>query len=302
MRYDLNLLPVFMALMEERSVTRAAARLGITQPALSNALNRLRDTLKDPLFIRERYGIKPTPFAEEIGPVILETLAKLDDVILGRQHFDAGTSTRVFNIAPNSYVEIVLIPKLVARLRQLAPGIKVSLAPFGADLTEAGLVSGTTDMALGRIVDPPDNLVVQHLMDDGLACVVRADHPDVGDSLSREQYEQLRHVNVLPPGRMRVGLFQALERQGLRRELAISVTHFLAVPEIIAVTDYCATLPRLICKQITKDPRLKVIESPVDLGTFPVDIAWHVRYRNDPAHQWFRQLLVETAAELMDNH
>jgi DNA-binding transcriptional LysR family regulator len=301
MRYDLNLLPVFMALMEERSVTRAAARLGITQPALSNALNRLRDTLKDPLFIRERYGIKPTQFAEEIGPVVLETLAKLDDVILGRQHFDAATSTRVFNIAPNSYVEIVLIPNVVARLRQLAPAIKVSLAPFGADLTEAGLVSGTTDMALGRIVDPPDNLIVQHLMDDGLACVVRADHPDIGDSLSREQYEQLRHVNVLPPGRMRVGLFQALERQGLRRELAISVTHFLAVPEIIAVTDYCATLPRLICKQIAKDPRLKVIESPVDLGTFPVDIAWHVRYRNDPAHQWFRQLLVETAGELMDN-
>jgi len=301
MRYDLNLLPVFMALMEERSVTRAAARLGITQPALSNALNRLRDTLKDPLFIRERYGIKPTQFAEEISPVILETLAKLDDVILGRQHFDAATSTRVFNIAPNTYVEIVLIPRVVARLRQLAPAIKVSLAPFGADLAEAGLVSGTTDMALGRIVDPPDNLIVQHLMDDGLACVVRADHPDVRDSLSREQYEQLRHVNVLPPGRMRVGLFQALERQGLRRELAISVTHFLAVPEIIAVTDYCATLPRLICNQIAKDSRLKVIESPVDLGTFPVDIAWHVRYRNDPAHQWFRQLLVETAAELMDN-
>jgi DNA-binding transcriptional LysR family regulator len=301
MRYDLNLLPVFMVLMEERSVTRAAARLGITQPALSNALNRLRDTLKDPLFIRERYGIKPTQFAEEISPVILETLAKLDDVILGRQHFDAATSTRVFNIAPNSYVEIVLIPRVVARLRQLAPAIKVSLAPFGADLAEAGLVSGTTDMALGRIVDPPDNLIVQHLMDDGLACVVRADHPDVRDSLSREQYEQLRHVNVLPPGRMRVGLFQALERQGLRRELAISVTHFLAVPEIIAVTDYCATLPRLICNQIAKDSRLKVIESPVDLGTFPVDIAWHVRYRNDPAHQWFRQLLVETAAELMDN-
>ncbi|MEJ5056951.1 MULTISPECIES: LysR substrate-binding domain-containing protein [unclassified Pseudomonas] len=298
MRYDLNLLPVFIALMEERSVTRAAARLGITQPALSNALNRLRDTLKDPLFIRERYGIKPTQFAEEIAPVINETLARLDEVIIGRQHFDPATSTRQFNIAPNSYVEIVFIPTIVARLREQAPGIKVSLTPFGNDLAETGVISGTTDMVLGRIVDPPDNLVVQHLMDDGLACVVRADHPEVGDSLSREQYERLRHVNVLPPGRLRVGLFQALERQGLRRELAISVTHFLAVPEIIAVTDYCATMPRHICNQIAKDPRLKVVQSPVDLGTFPVEIAWHVRYRNDPAHQWFRQLLVETAAEL----
>ncbi|WP_296256232.1 MULTISPECIES: LysR substrate-binding domain-containing protein [unclassified Pseudomonas] len=298
MRYDLNLLPVFMALMEERSVTRAAARLGITQPALSNTLNRLRDTLHDPLFIRERYGIKPTQFAEEIAPVIRETLTRLDGVIMGRQHFDATTSTRQFNIAPNSYVEIVLIPQLVARLRELAPAIKVALMPFGTDLAETGVVSGTTDMALGRMVDPPDNLIVQHVMDDGLACVVRADHPLVRDSLSRAQYEQLRHVNVLPPGRLRVGLFQALERQGLRRELAISVTHFLAVPEIIAVTDYCATLPRLICKHIAKDARLKVVPAPVDLGTFAVEMAWHVRYRNDPAHQWFRHLLIETAAQL----
>ncbi|MBV4521962.1 LysR family transcriptional regulator [Pseudomonas sp. SWRI74] len=299
MRYDLNLLPVFMALMEERSVTRAAVRLGITQPALSNALNRLRDTLRDPLFIRERYGIKPTQFAEEIAPVILETLARLDEVIIGRQHFDPATSTRQFNIAPNSFVEIVLMPGIIAKLREQAPGVKVSLTPFGNDLSDTGVISGTTDMALGRIIDPPDNVIVQHLLDDGLACVVRADHPDIDQAMSREQYERLRHVNVLPPGRLRVGVFQALERQGLRRELAISVTHFLAVPEIIAVTDYCATLPRLICKQIAKDPRLKVVSSPVDLGTFPVEIAWHVRYRNDPAHQWFRQMLVETAAELI---
>jgi len=298
MRYDLNLLPVFIALMEERSVTRAAGRLGMTQPALSNALNRLRDTLRDPLFIRERYGIKPTQFAEEIAPVIVESLARLDDVLVGRQHFDPATATRQFTLAPNSFVEIVLIPSLIAKLRQLAPGIKVSLTPYGNDLAETGVISGTTDMVLGRIIEPPDNLVIQHVMDDSLACVVRIDHPDVDDSLSREQYEQMRHVNVLPPGRLRAGVFQALERQGLRRELAISVTHFLAVPEIIAVTDYCATLPRLICNQIANDPRLKVLPSPVDLGTFPVDMAWHVRYRNDPAHQWFRQLLVETATEL----
>ncbi|TFW18867.1 LysR family transcriptional regulator [Duganella callida] len=298
MRYDLNLLPVFVALMEERNVTRAAARLGITQPALSNALNRLRDTLRDPLFVRERYGIRPTQLAEEIAPVIADTLARLDDVILGRQQFDPATATRQFNIAPNSYVEFVLIPCVVAKLHQLAPGIKVSLAPFGNDLAEAGVISGMTDMALGRIVDPPENVIVQHLMDDGLACVVRAHHPGIGDSLSREQYEQLRHVNVRPPGRLKAGLFQALERQGLRRELAISVTHFLAVPEIIAITDYCATLPRLICNHLAKDTRLKILPSPADLGTFPVQMAWHVRYRQDAAHRWFRQLLVETAAEL----
>jgi DNA-binding transcriptional LysR family regulator len=298
MRYDLNLLPVFIALIEERSVTRAALRLGITQPALSNALNRLRETLKDPLFIRERYGIKPTQFAQEIAPTIVETLAKLDEVLVGRQHFDPATATRQLNIAANSYVEIVLMPAIIARLGQLAPGIKMSMTPYGNDLAATGVISGTTDMVLGRIIDPPDNLIIQHLLDDGLACVVRADHPDIDTTMSREQYEQLRHVNVQPPGRLRAGVFQALERQGLRRDLAISVTHFLAVPEIIAITDYCATLPRLICNQIAKDPRLKIVQAPVDLGTFPVEIAWHARYRNDPAHKWFRQLLVEAASGL----
>jgi DNA-binding transcriptional LysR family regulator len=295
MKYDLNLLPVFVALMEERSVTRAAERLGITQPALSNALNRLRDMLRDPLFIRERYGMKPTQMAEELAPVIGGMLASIDDVILGQQNFDPAQATRLFTVAPNSYVEFVLIPAIVARLSERASGIKLRLIPFGNDLIETGAMSGTTELVLGRIIDPPDNMVVQHLMDDGLACVVRADHPDVSDALSQEQYERLKHVNVLPPGRMRAGLFQALEQRGLKREVAVSVTHFLAVPEIVAVTDYCATLPSLICQRLARDPRLKVLPAPVDLGTFPVEMAWHVRYRHDPAHRWLRSLISEAA-------
>lgn len=298
MRYDLNLLPVFLALMEERSVTRAAVRLSITQPALSNSLNRLRDTLRDPLFIRERYGIRPTQLAEEIAPTIEAALAQLDDLIFNQQEFQPESAERLFTLAPNSYVELVLMPALVARLREHAPGIKLRMTPFGNDLAETGVISGTTAMVLGRIVDPPDNLVVQHLMDDGLACVVRKDHPDVRDRISREQYEGLKHVNVLPPGRLRAGLFQALGQQNLKREVAVSVTHFLAVPEMLAVTDYCATLPSLICRRLERDPRLKILATPVDLGTFPVQMAWHVRYRHDPAHRWLRSMIGELAKEM----
>ncbi len=299
MHYDLNLLPVFLALMEERSVTRAAARLGITQPALSNALNRLRDTLRDPLFIRERYGMKPTPLAEQIAPVIEATLARLDDLILDQQEFQPANAERCFTLAPNSYVELVLMPALIARARELAPGITFRMTAFGNDLAETGVVSGTTAMVLGRIVDPPDNLVVQHLMDESLACVVRKDHPDVRERISRKQYERLKHVNVLPPGKMRAGLFQALGKQHLKREVAVSVTHFLAVPEMLAVTDYCSILPRLICRGLERrDPRLKVVPTPVDLGTFPVQMAWHVRYRHDPAHRWLRSTIAGLAEEV----
>lgn len=300
MKYDLNLLPVLLVMMEERNVTRAAERLGITQPALSNALNRLRDTLNDPLFIRERYGMRPTPKAEQLAQVVSVALSSIDNVILGQQDFDPLQATRLFTLAPNSYVEFIMMPAIVARLRVCAPGIRLRLTPFGNDVTETGVISGNTDMVLGRIVDPPDNLVVQHLMNEGLACVVRADHPLVGDTLSADLYGQLRHVNVLPPGRMRAGLYQALEQRGLRRQVAVSVTHFLAVPEMIAVTDYCATLPRLICQHLSRDTRLRIVPAPVDLGTFPVEMGWHARYRDDPAHRWFRSLMVETAQALAD--
>lgn len=300
MKYDLNLLPVLLVMMEERNVTRAAERLGITQPALSNALNRLRDTLNDPLFIRERYGMRPTPKAEQLAQVVSVALSSIDNVILGQQNFDPLQATRLFTLAPNSYVEFIMMPAIVARLRVCAPGIRLRLTPFGNDVTETGVISGNTDMVLGRIVDPPDNLVVQHLMNEGLACVVRADHPLVGDTLSADLYEQLRHVNVLPPGRMRAGLYQALEQRGLRRQVAVSVTHFLAVPEMIAVTDYCATLPHLICQHLSRDTRLRIVPAPVDLGTFPVEMGWHARYRDDPAHRWFRSLMVETAQALAD--
>lgn len=298
MKYDLNLLPIFLTLMDERNVTRAAERLGMTQPALSNALGRLRETLRDPLFIRERYGMKPTQMAEELAPVVRAALSSLDDAIGRQQEFDPALATRQFIIAPNSYVEYALMPSVVARLREMAPGIRLRLIPFGNDLIETGAVSGATEMVLGRMVDPPDNMVVQHIMDDGLACVVRKDHPDIGDQLSQEQYEGMKHVNVLPPGRLRAGLFQALQHRGVRREVAVSVTHFLAVPEMIAVSDYCATLPRLICRRLARDERLKILAAPVDLGVFPVELAWHVRYRNDPAHRWLRSLIADVAKEL----
>lgn len=297
MRYDLNLLPIFVALMEERSVTRAAERLGMTQPALSNALSRLRTTLQDPLFVRERYGIQPTPIALELAPIIMEALAKLDDAVLGQQDFDPTKAERLFTLAPNGYAEFVLIPAIAARLRESAPGIKLRLTPYGNDLAETGVTSGTTAMVLGRITDPPDNLVVQHLMDESLACVVRKNHPEVDDSISRAQFERLKHVNVIPPGRMRAGLFQPLAQQQVKRDVAISVTNFFAVAEMVAVTDYCATLPRLICHHLQRDSRLKIMPTPVDLGTFPVEMAWHIRYRHDPAHRWLRSLVADVVRE-----
>ena len=298
MRYDLNLLPIFVALMEERSVTRAAERMGMTQPALSNALSRLRLMLQDQLFVRERYGIQPTPIALELAPLIAEALAQLDDAVLGQQAFDPAQAERLFTIAPNGYVEFVLVPAVVARLQKVAPGIKLRLTPYGNDLVETGVVSGTTALVLGRIVDPPDNLVVQHLMDEGLACAVRADHPDVGAAMTREQFETMKHGNIVPPGRMRAGLFQALAQQQLKRDVAISVTNCCAGADVVAGNGERSTLDPLVRRRLMHDPRLKILPAPVDLGSFPVEMAWHVRYRHDPAHRWLRTLIGEVITDL----
>lgn len=108
----------------------------------------------------------------------------------------------------------------------------------------------------------------------------------------------MKHVNVMPAGRLRAGLFQAMARQNLKREVALSVTNFFAVAEMVAVTDTVATLPRLICRRLAHDPRVKVLPAPVDLGTFPVEMAWHVRYRHDPAHRWLRGLVSEIVREI----
>ncbi|MDD7910782.1 LysR family transcriptional regulator [Pseudovibrio exalbescens] len=298
MRYDLNAMRTFVTLLEERSVSRAAERLGITQPALSNSLARLRELLQDPLFVRERYGMRPTEKAETIGPVIAEALRQIDGVVQAQQDFDPLSAHRHFVIAANSYVEFILIPDLMARLRELAPHISIRVIPFGASISESGLMSGDTAFALGRMVDPPDNLVVHRLFEDGLHCVVRADLPGIGDRLTKQHYENLKHVNVLPPGTLKAGLFQVLEREGLHRDLAASLTHFLSVPDLIAATDYCATLPDRVCERLKSDPRLKIVAPPVDLGRFPVELAWHSRYRTDPAHRWLRRLITKTFGEL----
>jgi DNA-binding transcriptional LysR family regulator len=298
MSIDLNLLPVFVALMEERNVTRAAVRLGVTQPALSNALRRLRDALGDSLFVRERYGIRATERALALFPTISAALGEIDSTLVRQKPFDPVANVRSFTLAANPYAEYVLVPRLVERLHRLAPSVSLRIIPFGAELVETGVITGVAAMALGRIVDPPESLVVQKLMEDDLACVVRADHPEIGEHLTRPAYERMRHVNVLPAGRLRFGLHQILEKYGIKRDVAVSVTHFQAIPELIAGTDYCATLPRMICSRLVGDSRLRVVDAPVDLGAFPVHVGWHVRYRNDTAHHWLRNQLREIAFEV----
>lgn len=291
MKYDLNLLRVFDAVMEERNVTAAAARLSLSQSAVSSALSRLRALYGDELFLRARYGVVPTEKAHAIAPVISESLQQLDRVTLGTASFDPATAQRTFRLAASGYFECVLIPPLMALTSQLAPKVSVDVYPLSGELESGELASGRIDMALGRFAAPADHLVITELIEDDLVCLVRRDDARGRKRLSRKQFQTLPHVAVSPPGRWRTGVFRQLDKAGLTRRVQLRVSHFLAVGPAILENGVCATLPRRIAMLFAQDRRFCVLEPPVDLGTFPTQMAWHPRYRRDSGHRWIRDLI-----------
>ncbi len=299
MDYDLNLLKTFAALMTERSVTAASQRLGLTQPAVSGSLAKLRRLFDDPLFTRTRYGIVPTKKAEAIAPIVQKALEDLDAVIQGEQTFEPQTSTRQFYVAANPYFECVLVPRLAQVVSQQSPQVQLTLVPIGTDLAEARLSGGVTELALSRFDQPSEQFTRQTILQDEFACIVRTENPYVGDMLTVDAYETMKHVIVAPPNRLKSGVFSILKQQSIRREVAIAVSHFLAVAPIIATTDYCATLPKRIAQQYVGHPKYRVFAPPTDFGQFPMHMVWHPRYDNDTGHQWLRSLIQDICDELV---
>jgi DNA-binding transcriptional LysR family regulator len=291
MKYDLNLLRVFDAVMEERNVTAAVGRLSLSQSAVSAALARLRDLFGDELFIRARYGVVPTEQAIAVAPMVSEAIRQLDQVVLEATIFDPATAQRTFTIAASGYFECVVIPQLMAQASQSAPQISMSVQPLTPELEATELATGQLNLALGRFVDPPENLVVSELFEDRFMCMVRREDAPKAKALSRKQFQAMRHVVVSPPGRWRTGLFQQLAKAGLSRTVLLRVSHFLAAPLAVARSGGCATLPQRIAMLFAEDARFRLVEASADLGTFPMQMAWHPRHRRDPGHEWLRGLI-----------
>ena len=298
MKHDLNLLRVFDAVMEERNVTAAATRLGLSQSSVSAALARLRQAFGDELFIRVRYGVVPSEKALSIAPTIAQALGQIDQVLREAPVFDPATAERRFTLAASAYFECVLIPPLMTRSAKAAPKVSMVVQPLSPETESSDLASGRIDLALGRFVEPPENLVVAPLLEDDYLCLLRRKDAPPGKRLSKAQFETLDHVVVSPPGRWRSGLFQQLEGAGLSRRVRLTVSHFLAAPLAVIETGSCATLPRRIALLYGRDKRLCLLEPPRDLGRFPTQMAWHPRNRRDPGHTWLRRLIQEVCKGL----
>jgi DNA-binding transcriptional LysR family regulator len=294
---NLNLLVAFDALLEERSVTRAAARVGVTQPAMSNSLAQLRALFEDPLFRRQRHGLAPTPRALELGPVIRRGLSSLE-AALQPQRFDPVKDERTFVLAASDYIEFVLMPPLLNALARSAPGISLEVRPWGLHSVPEGLAQNEFQLMLGFYDELPLHHRQQILMEDDYVCLVRRDHPRVGRKLTLERYLELGHVLVSQRSDSPGSVDRALARKGQKRRVVTRVSHFLMVPMLIARTDLVAALSRRVAEPFAKPLGLRLLEPPVSLPRGRLGMVWHEQLELDPAHRFLRETIAAVSKTL----
>jgi DNA-binding transcriptional LysR family regulator len=299
---DLNLLVALRALLSERHVTRAAARVGLSQPAMSHALSRLRELLGDPLLVRTPSGMRPTPRAEAMTAPLERALEEIGRLISSPAPFDPRLSTRKFRIASNDYMELVLFPRLLRKLWHEAPSIDVRIINLGGDVS-ADLAEGRLDVAMGVVgqltsADGPRGLRSRNLVSDGFVCVVREEHPVVKKRLTLDDFVALPHALVAPRGDGGSVVDSALARIGKTRRVAVEIPHFLVAPHVVRETDLVLTLAARIAVTLAPLLGLRQIPPPLELPGFTMSMVWHERQHVDPAHVWLRDLIATVAKDL----
>ena len=296
---DLNLVVALDALLDERHVTRAAARLGITQPAASHALARLRALLGDPLLVRGARGaMMPTPRAEQLAPAVRKVLVELAGALRG-EVFEPATARHTFRIGAGDYAELVLLPRLIERLGRIAPGIDVWVHTFLGH-GDAELGTGALDVVLGppRGNARPAGTYEKVLFDESFTCIVRAGHPLAGSRMTLARYCAASHLLVAPRGLPGSFVDDALAAVGRVRRVALAVPHFLVVPYIIAGSDLVATLATRLAAQFAEGFGLVTMPPPLALPRFEIALAWHERSHHDAPHRWLREQLLAVASEV----
>lgn len=295
---DLNLLLSLDALLAERSVTRAARRIGVTQPSMSHALARLRELLSDPILVRTAKGLVASPRAEALEQPIRRALADIGDALRRGPEFDPATARRTFTIGTGDYGELVILPALLKRLAREAPGIDLRVHAIEEDFT-----SKLEDLTYDMIVAPQANplgagLVRQKLFEERFVCVMRKGHPASHRPLDLDAFLALSHALVAPRGRAGSFVDDALAEKGLTRRVALMIPHFLVAPLVIAASDLVITLAARVANTFAEMVPLAIRRPPLMLPGFTTYQVWHERRRHDPAHAWLRKTLAEVSIAL----
>jgi DNA-binding transcriptional LysR family regulator len=293
---DLNLLRAFDAVLRDGSVTAAAERLGLSQPAMSNALARLRRLLGDPLFMRTPGGMRPTPFAQQLAAPVRQALDLIHATFLAQPGFDPRTSQRSFRLQLSDVGEIVFLPPLLERLQREAPSVRIDTQHLPQDEVSDALAAGEIDLAVGFLPELHAGVVQRRLFRDRYVCLVRADHPRIGSRLTLAQFLAATHVLVSARGSAHEIVEQTLRNQGLVRRIALRVPHFSVVPMILARTNHMAIVPQGLVGAIARFGRFKSLKPPVDIPALDVKVHWHERFDQDPGMTWLRGLIVDLYA------
>ena len=294
---DLNLLVALRALLSERNVTRAAARLARSQSATSHALARLRELYDDPLLVRSGRQLDLTPRAVALLPTLERGLGDLERTLTAEPAFQARTARRSFTISMADYSQAVLLGPLLARLRAEAPGLDLTALAFPHSLES--LETGRVDLAILLREPTPPGYSSSRLLSEGFATVVRRGHPRVPArerKLALATFLALDHVVVAPGGTPGSMVDTQLERRGLRRRVAARVSSFLMAPLLVSQSDLVSTGPERLLRQLAAHLPIRLLDPPIRLPRFHLDLVWHSRRDHDPAHRWLRALIGQVAA------
>lgn len=302
-RFDLNLLLVFEAVLASKSTTRAAAHLGLTQSAVSNALNRLRTALGDPLFVRTPEGMMPTPRALEISLPLKDAIERIRSTLAQQQDFDAAHSDRSFRVYMSDVGQMVMLPKVIQSLQQLAPGVSIETVHIGSlREREACMSSGEVDLAVGYFQDFSGPFHCQALFREEYVCMVRAGHPLAGRTPTLREFAGMRHAMYHPCGGghaiQEQAIAAAMASHGLPWRVALRVTHFPGLTRMIAETDMITTLPRMLALAGAQSEDVEILRPPVAIPSFEIAQFWHKRFHLDPGNRWLRGLFARHHARL----
>ena len=307
---DLNLLRVFDAVMAERNLTRAADTLAMTQPAVSNALRRLRDSVGEPLFTRGAHGVRPTARAEALWPVVQQSLEALRSEF-APEHYDPLVQEHAFLLAMADATSALLLPSLLREIGRLKARASVRVVPLATRDPSEALERAQTDMAIGHFPDlllrlerarrlgEPQLLRAERLYRSEYVCVMRRDHPLAAQPLTLQAYCAAEHLLVSFSGRGQGLVDEALAAQGRSRRLVLTVNQFFTAGQVVAQTDLLTVLPRTFLSVTGVTDELAVRDLPVELAPLQVHLLWHRRHDRHPAHLWMRQLLAQQARATM---
>jgi DNA-binding transcriptional LysR family regulator len=299
---DLNLIPYLVAIEETRNVSRAAERLGVSQPRVSTALGRLREYFNDPLFVRTSRGMEPTPRALSLVPAAREALGRIERGLLDTQHFDPATTTDTFSIALSDVGEIVFLPRLLQALAVEAPRANLRSVSLAHGEVERGLEAGDIDLAVGYFPDlGGNNFFQQRLFSHRFICLMRRDHPFARGPFTLEQFIECGHAVVRAEGRSQEILENFLDKQRIRRRAVLETPHFMSLPFILSRTDLIATVPHAIgFAYVAEHASITLAEPPLPLPRFDLRQHWHRKFHNDARTMWLRGVVASLFNDALD--